>query len=201
TQVNDLAASDDPTAQKEKDVLEAQLQVIKGRETRIKGLKDSLKKKREELKTKLRWKREGVEDDEIYIKRLIAGNEREAAALNEKETTEGKEERAKKTKLAKLAKDRETLRQRLEGLAGEFTAIGGMITLEEAKGLILKKLFDLVNNELMRYLNAERHALVTASEKLWDKYAIPAQELEQQRDVTMKELNQFLDKLGYMVQA
>lgn len=200
TQITDLAASDDPTAQKEKVVLEGQLQAIKACEAKIKGLKDSLKKKREELKTKLRWKREGIEDDEIYIKRLIAGNEREAAALNEKETASAKDERAKKTKQSKLAKDRETLRQRLDGLAGAFAAIGGMITPEEAKGLILKKLFDLVNNELMRYLNAEKRALVAVCEKLWDKYAISAQELEKQRNVTMSKLNDYLKKLGYAVE-
>jgi type I restriction enzyme M protein len=197
-QIADLATSDDPTAQKEQDVLEGQLQAIKACEGKIKGLKDSLKKKREELKTKLRWKREGIEDDEIYIKRLIADNEREAAALDEKATASAKEERAKKTKLSKLSKDRETLQQKLNRLAGEFTAIGGMITPEEAKNLILKKLFDLVNGELMRYLNTEKRALIAACEKLWNKYAVSAQELELQRDLTMRELNQFIAQLGYI---
>jgi type I restriction enzyme M protein len=120
--------------------------------------------------------------------------------LNDKETISAKEERAKKTRLAKLAKDRETLRQRLDGLAGEFTAIGGMITPEEAKGLILKKLYDLVNNELKRYLNAEKRALVAVCEKLWDKYAVSAQQLEKQRNVAMSELNDYLKKLGYAVE-
>jgi type I restriction enzyme M protein len=200
TQITDLAASDDSTAQKEKGVLEEQLQAIKAREARIKAVKDALKKKREEVKTKLRWKREGIEDDEIYLKRLITGNEREAAALNEKESASAKEERSKKTKLAKLEKDRETLRQKLEGLAGEFAAIDGMITLEEAKGLILKKLFDLVNNELMRYLNAEKRALVAACEKLWDKYAVSARAIEVKRATTMRELYDYLAKLGYPIE-
>lgn len=64
--------------------------------------------------------------------------------------------------------------------------------------MILQKLHDLINNELLRYLNAEKRALVATFEKLWDKYAVSAREIERVREATMRELNDYLTKLGYL---
>ena len=76
--------------------------------------------------------------------------------------------------------------------------IGGQLTPEEAKTLILKKLHDLVDAELARYLNAERRALIRVVENLWDKYAISSRELDTERTKTMKALDSFLGRLGYL---
>jgi len=75
--------------------------------------------------------------------------------------------------------------------------IGGQLTDEEAKRIILKKLYNIIDTELERYLHAEKRALIQGVEKLWDKYAVSFRELEQERGETLKVLNGFLEKLGY----
>lgn len=76
--------------------------------------------------------------------------------------------------------------------------IGGIITTEQAQMLILKKHFDIINNQLQRYLNAEKRTLISAYENLFDKYYTSAQSIEQSRNKTMNELNDFLTQLNYL---
>ncbi len=45
--------------------------------------------------------------------------------------------------------------------------------LEEAKDLLLGKFYDLINQQLEKYLNAKRKELIGIFEKLWDKYFVP----------------------------
>ncbi|MEZ4950643.1 MAG: hypothetical protein R2784_14845 [Saprospiraceae bacterium] len=47
-------------------------------------------------------------------------------------------------------------------------AIGQPINDEEAQALILKKHHDTMQEQLERYLNREKRALVSLVEKLWD---------------------------------
>jgi type I restriction enzyme M protein len=75
--------------------------------------------------------------------------------------------------------------------------IGGIISTEQAQMLILKKHFDIINNQLQRYLNAEKRTLIGAYENLFDKYYTSAQNIEQSRNKTMAELNDFLTQLNY----
>jgi type I restriction enzyme M protein len=56
----------------------------------------------------------------------------------------------------------------------------------------------LVLDQLNRYLNAEKRALVEAFENLWDKYAVPADALELEREGTMQTLRGFLKQLEYV---
>ncbi len=95
-------------------------------------------------------------------------------------------------------KDQEILQAKLDRLDTLFATIGGIIKPEEAQRLILKKHFDLINDQLQRYLNAEKRALVAAYENLFDKYFISARHLEAQRNETMAELNDFLTQLNYL---
>ncbi len=77
-------------------------------------------------------------------------------------------------------------------------AIGGQLPEADARDLILKKLYDLVSNELKRYLNSEKRRLIAVVENLWDKYAVSSRELESQRSETLKTLDGFLKGLGYL---
>ncbi|MDM8549789.1 type I restriction-modification system subunit M [Desulfobacterales bacterium HSG2] len=97
-----------------------------------------------------------------------------------------------------VLKDKRTLTKKLKGLDKLLKDIGGMITDEEAKRLILRKHYDLVNSELTRYLNTEKRNLIAIFENLWDKYAVSARDLEGERDGTMGELNRFLTELNYL---
>jgi len=90
------------------------------------------------------------------------------------------------------------LEERLAKTDAILTAIGGRLTEEDARRLILKKLYDLVEAELNRYLNAEKRALVRIVENFWDKYAVSSRQLEAERSETLKTLDGFLQGLGYL---
>jgi type I restriction enzyme M protein len=95
-------------------------------------------------------------------------------------------------------KDSGILKAKLKSLDSLLEEIGGQITTEESQKLILKKHFDIINDQLQRYLNAEKRALITAYENLFDKYHTSAQAIEQKRKKTMAELNDFLTQLNYL---
>ena len=95
-------------------------------------------------------------------------------------------------------KDSGILQTKLDSIDDLLKAIGGMITIEESQRLILKKHFDIINDQLQRYLNAEKRALVSAYENLFDKYYTSAQAIEHKRVSTMAELNDFLTQLNYL---
>lgn len=95
-------------------------------------------------------------------------------------------------------KDSGILEAKLQSLDTLLEEIGGMITTKESQKLILKKHFDIINDQLQRYLNAEKRALVNAYENLFDKYYTSAQAIELKREETMAELNDFLTQLNYL---
>lgn len=95
-------------------------------------------------------------------------------------------------------KDSGILQTKLDSIDALLEEIGGMITTEESQKLILKKHFDIINDQLQRYLNAEKRALIAAYENLFDKYYTSAQAIEQKREATMAELNDFLTQLNYL---
>jgi len=106
--------------------------------------------------------------------------------------------KADKRKVNALNKDKSVIKARLEKTDALLDEIGGQLTEENSRQLILKKLHDIAHTELERYLNAEKRALITAVEKLWNKYAVSMRELEQQRAETMEQLDEFLKGLGYL---
>jgi type I restriction enzyme M protein len=97
-----------------------------------------------------------------------------------------------------LIKDKGIIQAKLNKLDSLLEEIGGIITSEQAQMLILKKHFDIINNQLQRYLNAEKRTLIGAYENLFDKYYTSAQSIEQSRNKTMNELNDFLTQLKYL---
>jgi len=95
-------------------------------------------------------------------------------------------------------KDNGILQKKLASIDTLLLEIGGMITTEESQKLILKKHFDIINDQLQRYLNAEKRTLVAAYENLYDKYYTSAKAIEQSREQTMAELQDFLTQLNYV---
>ena len=100
-------------------------------------------------------------------------------------------------KMAALDQDRKVLAARIGRVDALVAEIGGPISEDEARELILAKLCDLVRGELERYLGAEKRGLVLGVEKLWEKYAVSRRELEAERDTTLKMLDGYLQDLGY----
>jgi type I restriction enzyme M protein len=90
------------------------------------------------------------------------------------------------------------LQARLTKTDALVASIGGQLTEVEAKMLTLKKLYDLANQELNRYLNAEKRRLVQMVENLWDKYAVSNSALACDRSKTLTMLDRLLTGLGYL---
>lgn len=194
-QIDELKVSITEVAVAERDALEDQLSRVKAAEKTAKELKDEIKRLRFELEKKIEWKRDGTEEEVVYVQALISQNQKEAAHLAANPPANKRSLKSHENKLAALDRDREKLNQRLAYLQS-FE----VITPEESKTLILKKLFDLINDELTRYLNAEKRATVAAFENLWDKYAVSTREIEAQRERTANELNRYLTELGYLAE-
>jgi type I restriction enzyme M protein len=100
--------------------------------------------------------------------------------------------------LKALQTDSLKMQNKLDGLDAFLESIGGVITPQECKTLILQKHNKLIQQELLKYLNAEKRSLVAGIEKLYDKYATPAQSLEATRLDTLNKLNGFLTELKYL---
>ncbi|MEM5778054.1 MAG: type I restriction-modification system subunit M [Candidatus Aenigmatarchaeota archaeon] len=196
SQIKELRKSAQKSAIKEMQEFEKQLNEIKDREAKVKQLKKQLKIKQEELAYKIEVKREGDNAIRTKYNDLIKQAEADIKKYEAKEK-DPKAEKERVKKIKNLNKDIETLKAKLSELDSFVKSIGGAITEQEAKELILKKHFDIITNELNRYLNQEKRKLISVFENLWDKYKTSYQELEQQRQKTMQELNDYLEKLGY----
>ncbi|MDO9593139.1 MAG: type I restriction-modification system subunit M [Erysipelotrichaceae bacterium] len=189
--IDDLKGSTGDSASKERQNLQAQENVIIAIEKRIKDSKGVLKTKADELEHKLQLKRLGGEEFKAESQELIRQADTQLATLDSANKDD-------KKKITDLNKDKATLKERLAKTDGILAAIGGQLTEEEARLLILKKIYDLGHHELNRYLNAEKRGLFQVVENLWDKYAVPSRELESERTETLKTLDGFLKGLGYL---
>jgi type I restriction enzyme M protein len=76
--------------------------------------------------------------------------------------------------------------------------MGGVITKEEAKELILEKLHNLIFDELNRYLNSEKRVLISNYEELFDKYKVSLRDLQNIQKNSLNELDGYLKELGYL---
>ncbi|MFV0388561.1 MAG: type I restriction-modification system subunit M [Pyrinomonadaceae bacterium] len=187
-------AEDDPQVIE----LENQLKAIIKFEKQVSKYKADLKRRKYELERKLNFKREGIEDETEILESNI--NEKQTALDDLRNTsTDDKKEATKRQKtMTALEGDIERYKQTLNNLTAELEAVGGIITDKECKELILLRLHDLINNQLLRYLSAEKRNLVSSFDLLWDKYAVSAEQIENEREQTMQELNQVLIKLQYL---
>jgi type I restriction enzyme M protein len=188
--IDDLKQSQGDSAARERQYYQQEYNVITDIENRIKLLKNTLKEQQGQLELKLRLKRVGDEEFKAETIELLEQVQNQLMGLNASK----KEEKAK---INALNKDKKALEIKLSYPEGLLTEIGGQLRDEEAKKLILKKLYDWVSEQLNRYLNGEKRGLVAKVENLWDKYAVSSQEMEAQREQTLGELNEFLVKLGY----
>jgi type I restriction enzyme M protein len=189
--IDDLKDTPSASAKRELDELKKIDSAIKKIEDKIKNAKATLKEKTTELELKLELKRLGAEGFTDENLELIRQVDKQLAELDAGNKTD-------KKKITALQKDKASLQARIARTDALLAEIGGQLTVEEAKRLILKKLYDIASRELDRYLNAEKRALIQGVENLWNKYAISSQKLEQKREETLEELNGFLEGLGYL---
>lgn len=129
----------------------------------------------------------------------LKGNYDEKAMLKLSQVLEAQKQFKEITKAYNArVKDSGILQSKLKSIDALLEEIGGMISTEESQKLILKKHFDIINDQLQRYFNAEKRALIAAYENLFDKYYTSAQAIEQKRERTIKELSDFLTQLNYL---
>jgi len=173
---------------------------IRDLEKAIQSAKAEEKRLRAELEHKLMLKRLGGDGFTAESRALIDQVDRQLAELDlgvKADPSSQELRRASKKKIKALNKDKATLEARITATDALLEAIGGPLTDDEARTLILRKLYDIVHAELDRYLNTEKRALVAGVEKLWDKYAVSSQQMERDREGTLNQLNTFLQGLGY----
>lgn len=192
----------------ENKTLRAAAEALRKTETTLKEHKAERDRLDEELKLKVELKLFGPDDKIEESQTLLHQAEAELASAGgpPPETPAGKTKgdpkptAAQKESLKKrkaLAADVVTLRARIAGFRQMMEQMGGVITKEQARELILQKHHDLVAGQLQRYVQTEERALFGIFENLFAKYAVSAQTLEGTRTKTLGELNDFISKLGY----
>ena len=189
--IDDLDNATGASADKERAALKAQDKAIKAIETRIKDAKAKHKARRAELTEKLELKRRGGDAFKAEQRAQIMQIKLRMSKLDAEKLADLKQ-------ASTLAGDEEALQARIVRTDALLADIGGQLTDDEARTLILKKIDDLACAELTRYLNAEKRALVACVEKLWDKYAVSSRKLEAARGETSKALDEMLAGLGYL---
>ena len=188
--IDDLKNSAGASAKRELDRFKAQDVTIKKIEKKIRDNKSALKDRTNELKLKVQLKRLGGEGFKAKNQELIKQVKTQLVKLNPGNKTD-------KKKINVLNKTKATLEERIDKTDAMLDTINGQLTDDEAKHLILKKLYEIANTELERYLNAELRHLVSGVENLWSKYAFSEREMEKARGATLHILNKFISGLGY----
>jgi type I restriction enzyme M protein len=189
--LDDLEGSQGASATKERELLKRHDQAIAKLEKTIKEVKTTLKVLGDELEFKILLKRQGADEVKAENQQLLDTIKTQLATLSEDKKDEKKQINA-------LRKDQTALTARIQRADQVLADIGGKLTDEQAKTLILKKLHDLATAELQRYLNAEKRQLVAELENLWNKYAVSSKALEDERSKTLKTLDAFMAGLGYL---
>ncbi len=185
---------DDITNKEEKSLLDK----INKIEKEIKEAKKTLTEKLAELDRKINNKCYGIEDEKEELQKMLYVKKEELFELQKYAPTEKKELTKYKTTINKCIETIAKIQLRLKGLNDFLLDIGGVISEEDCKTLILQKHNNLVQKELQKYLNTEKRKLIAGIEKLWDKYAVSSQHLENDRNKTFSELNNLLAELNYL---
>jgi type I restriction enzyme M protein len=200
TQIKDLKDDTNPTAIKEKEKFEKELKTITDLEKVLKELKKSLVEKQKELTFKVKIKKYGI-DEELQeyppllesVKKSLQELEETKASLDTK-----KEKDVIAKKITPLKKDIVVLEYKINNAKKFLEDMGGVITKEEAKELILEKLHNLIFDELNRYLNSEKRVLISNYEELFDKYKVSLRDLQNIQENSLNELDGYLKELGYL---
>lgn len=188
--IEDLKDTKGESGKRELKALKQQDKAIKSLEKSIKEAKADLKEKLSDMEQRLLLKRLGGEEFKAETKALIEQVDVRLAELDPADKSD-------KRKINALNKDRDTLEARIALTDKMLSDIGGQLTDDQARSLILKKIYDIASAELRRYLSAEQRRLVAGITNLWLKYAIPNETLVQRREKTVGELGGFLVALGY----
>jgi len=96
-----------------------------------------------------------------------------------------------------LKNSRKILKEAEKELENKIRSKIETLSEEESKEILLEKFYELIDEQLNRYLNAEKKEIIKIFEKLWDKYKVSLSELKQERDEEVRKLDEFLKRLRY----
>lgn len=179
--------------------LENTVAEIKEAEDKIKELKQKFAECSKLLETKIEMKRYGNNELKAWYTEQITQVQLELdKLLAQPVPTVRKEKTAYNKQKKQHEKNLALLNDRLASADSLLASIGGMMSDDECRELILEKHRLLITAELNRYLNAEKRAIVNLFDNLWNKYAVSHQAMLSTRDVTLETLNQFLTQLNYL---
>lgn len=180
-------------------ILQEQLKKISELENDLKALRRDKKNAVKELEFKIDLKRYGnYEYKKDYTDTLVKAKQ-ELTDIQVQVIPEGKKEKSTYIKQVKnLQSDIKILEFKLKYFDQWLKDVGGQIKPSECKSLILQKHNNLVQQELLKYLNVEKRKLIACIEKLWDKYALHLNKLEKLRQNSLSKLNTFLSELKYL---
>ena len=71
------------------------------------------------------------------------------------------------------------------------------ISNDQARTVIIERLQQVLMDTYQAYLRADQRACIKAIENLWNKYAITAKTIEEERDAASEQLKSFMMELGY----
>ena len=145
---------------------------------------------------------ESINNSLATIKKAIPTQKKKRSS--EDEQTIIRIEKVKKV-LKPIAKQYEKLQSEIHKMENIFAdyicimnKIGGKVTTDEVKQLVLRKHYGIISNHLDRYSDSERRAIIAACEHLWDKYSVSARDIAEEHERQMAMLDETLRKLRYI---
>lgn len=179
--------------------LENTVAEIKEAEDKIKELKQKFAECAKLLETKIEMKRYGNDELKAWYTEQITQVQLDLDKLLAQPVPTARKEKTAYNKQKKQhEKNLALLNDRLAGADSLLASIGGIMSEDECRELILEKHRLLITTELNRYLNAEKRAIISLFDNLWNKYAVSHQAMLSNRNVTFETLNQFLTQLNYL---
>lgn len=187
-----------PDMDLERQEFETTVAEIKEAEDHIKSLKKKFAECSKLLEIKIEMKRYGNEELKAWyteqlnfvqaeLDKLLA---QQQPTIKKELTAFNKQKKQHQINLALLG-------VKLDNADILLDSIGGMMSEDECRELILEKHHRLIGTELERYLNAEKRLIIDLFDNLWDKYAVSHKAILGDRDGTFATLNQFLTELKY----
>ena len=131
------------------------------------------------------------------VKKYLNARKKETASTNEKSVCEAFLRAIKDYE--KVIKDlNKNLKIKTTALREAIDAIRAELTKEQCEELIMQLLYEAFVFELNKYLKTEVDITIKVVQHLWDKYFVSANQLLSERAEAEKNLNRFLERLGYI---
>jgi type I restriction enzyme M protein len=184
-ELSEIEASEEKERQLAVDVEdETQAEELENEEGEAEPFDKVLKSEIEEIKTEIRQANKIAQLDHVAkLQKLFSEKENELEKITSKQNA-----------LKQIRKD---IKEKNEQLVEKVRKTIGTISEAEAEKMVMRKLEDSSSEILNSYLTAQKQKIIAYFENLWDKYSVDVRTLEKERDTHAKELNEYLEKLGY----